>query len=560
MGQEAPVAEPCVDGAISSITIDRREVYDPSSTGIAPLAWAYRALNVLHVRTASSFVRRELLFEEGDCYDPFLVSESERLLDAYGFLAYARIETEPDGQGGHAVHVETRDEWSTKVDVGVTYDNSRLNLERLQVTEENFLGQGIFGEFTRRERREILAQSFGVATPRLFGRADAGIVVGEDRPGTFIEEYVRYPFVGETGRFAARQGYTRGTDFFSYGAGDDEAFTQVLLPSFREVIEFSAAGRFGPRGRGIIAGVTLMRDVVRFPEVPEVILDDDFGELVPFPGELTPQLARQIRESAATRVSLHLGTRRLRHEEYVGLDAVRDRQLVGLGYFVGFSVGKGFDVLTPTGVPGVTDVFGRVHGSFTAPLGLSLFHGGASIESRRDDGSWQDILLDANLVAFLRTGALESHTFFLRASAGGGWRTGLPFQLTLGGREGVRALDEDVFPGGRMARFVAEDRIVLPWPTNTADLGVTLFADLGRVWPGDVPYAVDSEWQAALGFGLRAGFPARARHAIRTDLAFPVGGGSPIFRVTFEVNRLSGGFFTRDVWRSRRFDLGADHF
>ena len=45
-------------------------------------------------------------------------------------------------------------------------------------------------------------------------------------------------------------------------------------------------------------------------------------------------------------------------------------------------------------------------------------------------------------------------------------------------------------------------------------------------------------------------------------MAFPVGPtqGQPIFRFTFEVNRLRSGFFTRDVLRSRRYNLGAEHF
>ena len=114
-----------------------------------------------------------------------------------------------------------------------------------------------------------------------------------------------------------------------------------------------------------------------------------------------------------------------------------------------------------------------------------------------------------------------------------------------------------------MARFVAEDRVVLPWPSaGTADLGLTLFTDVWRVWPGDVPYALDSGWQAAVGFGLRVGFPSGSRQAWRTDVAFPVGptGGSPIFRFAIELNSLRAGFFSPDVSRSRRFNLGAEDF
>lgn len=170
---------------------------------------------------------------------------------------------------------------------------------------------------------------------------------------------------------------------------------------------------------------------------------------------------------------------------------------------------------------------------------------------------------DVDLVAYLRASSSSAHTVFLRSSFGGGWRTELPYQLSLGGRYGVRGLPEDRYPGGRMARFVVEDRIRFGWPRRgSADLGVTLFGDVGRVWPGDVPYGLDSGWQSAVGAGLRIGLPSGTRHIWRADVAVPVGApsGDPIFRITFELNRLRDGFYTRDVARSRRLNLGADHF
>jgi hypothetical protein len=550
-------ATPCAQGVITSVEIDRGSVFDPEGTSVGALAWTYRALNLLHVTTAESFVRRELLFGEGDCLDPFLLRESERLLDGYGFLANVQITHEDDGSGGRAVFVQTHDEWSTKVDVGVTYDE-RANLEKLEVTEENFLGQGVFAEFTHRERRETRAQSVGLATPRLFGRTDAGIEWGRDRPGQFFNEYVRYPFIGETGTYSVRQGYERGTRYFAYATNAGQAFTQVLVPSFRERIELSGARRFGEPGRSVIAGVTVERDVTRFPGTPV----GDFDDLEPFPGELPADLAEQLRPSATTRVSMHLGTRRYRYVEYEGIDGLRERTIVSLGMFTGISVGRGFGVLTPDGVAADDDVFARLHASFGAPLGSSILHGGATLESRRFGGEWRDVLADADLVAYLRNDDLQSHTLFVRASTSGGWRTTLPFQLSLGGREGIRSLAEDRYPGGRMVRFLVEDRVLFPWPSpGAADLGMTLFGDVGRVWPGDVPYGVDSDWQGSVGAGLRIGFPGGTRNAVRADVAFPVTtGGGPVFRVTFEVNRMRDGFFTPEVLRSRRFNLGAEHF
>jgi hypothetical protein len=225
-------------------------------------------------------------------------------------------------------------------------------------------------------------------------------------------------------------------------------------------------------------------------------------------------------------------------------------------------VGHGLGLLGSGNVPEENDLYTRAHLSFTQPLGASLYHAAGTVESRRGGGTWHDVLADADLALYLRSSDQPTNTVFLRASVSGGWDTTLPFQLSLGGRQGVRSLAEDRYAGGRMAHFIVEDRIAFPWPTDTADLGLTLFGDLGRVWPGDVPYGVDSGWQAALGFGLRIGLPHRARHIWRTDLAFPVGptGGSPIFRVTAELNALRSTFFTPDVLRSRRYRIGPETF
>jgi len=551
----------CAAGRITSIEVDSRSIFDPEETSLRVLKWAYHAANVLHVNTRSSFVERELLFEPGDCYDPFLVGESERLLDRYGFLSYARIETVSDGNGGRVARVETRDDWSTKVDVGATYDEG-TNLEKLQVTEENLLGHGVFGEFTYMNRREARTHSFGVSTPRLFGRSDAGIAWGRSRPGHFFNQYVHYPFVGEAGRVAVREGYSRGTDFFAYSTGGSAQHSRVLVPVFREQLELSAAHRFGDPGASVILGMSLTRDQVLIRDGMEITLGDGYDERAPFTGPAPEAMARQLRAGGATRLGVHLGTRRFRYREYVGLDGVRDRQSVGLGMFAGVSVARAVPILTPTG-PRLDDVVTRGHGSFTAALGSSLLHGGTTVEARYEDGRWSDVLADADLAFYGRTRHLPGQTWFPRASVAGGWNTTLPFQLSLGGREAVRSLEEDKLPGGRMLLFVVEDRIALGWPNqNTADLGVTLFADAGRVLPGDVPYGVDSGWQGAVGFGLRIGLPPGTRNIWRADVVFPVGpvGGSPMFRLTFELNKLRSGFFNPEIFRSRRFGLGPESF
>jgi hypothetical protein len=548
----------CSEGTISSIDVESRSIFDPESTRIAPLAWTYGVLNLLHVNTTESFIRNELLFEEGDCYDPFLLTESYRLVDSHGFMFVEEITPEPDGNGGYRVLVATRDEWSTKVDVAPTYDDG-LNVERFQVTEENLLGRGVYGEFTYYSRRETKTNSFSVFTPRFFGRSDAALALGSTRPGTFFEQYYRYPFVGEAGRWAVRQGYDQGTDFFAYST--DQRSIQILVPLRREFAELSGAYRFGSPGASIILGAGLTRDVVQFRTGPQITYGD-YDDTEPLTGAVPANMQRQMRPSSATRASLHLGTRRLRYVPYTGLDDLRHTELVGLGLFAGVTIGKTLPIFQVDRAPAEDDFYARGHISATHPLGLSLLVLGTTVEARRVSGGWRDILADGDLVFFGRTAALESHTLFFRVSTAGGWNTTIPYQLNLGGREGVRSLAEDSYPGGRMLRFIFEDRIVFPWPDDTADLGMTLFADLGHVWRGDAPYGADSGWQAAAGFGLRIGIPRNTRNIWRTDIAFPVGPsqGGPIFRVTLELNKLRSGFFTPDSNRSRRFTIGPDSF
>jgi hypothetical protein len=555
----------CSQGVISAIDVDSRSVYDPASTRIAPLAWTYRFLNLLHVNTNQAFIRRELLFEEGDCFDPFLVQESYRLLDGYGFMMVESITNSADGVGNQRVNVVTRDEWSTKVDIAPAVDDQDgLYLERLQVTEENFLGNGVFAEFTHYSRRETKNQSIGLRTPRFFGRSDAGVAVGRSRGDDyFIDQYWRYPFLGEANRVAFRQGFSNRTEFFAHSTDGAEAFTQVLVPVRREIAELSAAYRFGDPGASLIVGGSLTRDVVTFPHAIEITFGD-FDEREELPaGSEPPQLLSQLAPFSATRASLHVGMRRIRYREYVGLDALRETYLAGLGMYAGVTVGRTLGILGAPSAPEANDWYTRGHVSLTEPLGSSLLHMGATLEARHVESGWRDVLAEGELVAYGRAGWLPWQTLFFRMSTAGGWETTLPYQLSLGGREGVRSLKEDRMPGARLLRFVAEDRIVFPWPSNTADLGLTLFGDLGQVWAGEAPYGVDSGWQAALGFGLRIGLPNGTRNVWRIDLAFPVRGetsGGPVFRVNLEMNRMRSGFTTPDVTRSRRFRVGAETF
>src|SRR5690606_2437620 len=71
-------AEPaCAEGRISSVFVDNHSVFDLSDPDLnMRFAWAYRLANGLHAATRESVIRRELLFEPGDCYQVELLRDS----------------------------------------------------------------------------------------------------------------------------------------------------------------------------------------------------------------------------------------------------------------------------------------------------------------------------------------------------------------------------------------------------------------------------------------------------------------------------------------------------
>lgn len=574
LGAQEPAAA-CPAGRITHVFVDNRSIFDVDELGGGRfLRGFYNLANSLHVRTRQSFIRRELLFREGDCYDPLLLDESARILRSYIFIARADVFAVEQADGNVHVVVDTQDEWTTRVDLGVSVDDG-LQLEVLEISEENVAGRGARAVVFFRQRRERQDLGAGLSVPRLFGsRTDAGFSVGRTRDGSFVRQSLAYPFVGEVGRFAARQSYGRRDELFPYSvAGSGLDYSHLLLPFVDERFEVSVAGRLGRPGSLTLLGAGLSHEALEFRDFPgglEIARENDFGNPEPAPPGSGSMLGGQAQGAATTRLNLFVGQRNLRFTRVRGLDPLTGQQDVQLGTDVGLTLGRSLGFLASDGTPSRDDLVARFRFFAGHDPGSTWLFLSAGLEGRQvfsdDRGAtgWRDVIGEADAYAYLRPEG-SRHTLFLRASAAGGWSMDTPFQLTLGGRTGVRGLHEEDHPGGRRVLFSLEDRVYLGWPAPDAvDLGLTLFADLGRGWRGDVPFGTDSGWQGAVGAGLRYGFPAGTRGVVRMDLAFPVGAGpdrGPVFRVTLlELLGLFSGFQDPDLARSRRIDVGPDYF
>lgn len=548
----------CPDGRISYIFIDNHSIFDPNELGEErSFQWAYELVNALHMDTRASFLSDEILVSVGDCYDPFLIDESGRLLRSYSFIADADVFGIQQDDGTWHVVVDTADEWTTEFNVHFNFEEG-VEFRGVDLTEESFLGRGILlGAFLEQndELRDIGGR---VGTPRLLGtRIDALLSAGSTRVGSFFEQRLVYPFVGEIGRYAGSQTFRRREDRFTYWAGEGQEFSHVLLPLDEEALELSLAKRFGEPGDLTTVGLSFERRTLEFPGYPGAVVvgfDGNFGESEPAGDDLAERLRGQTRFTAATRLSLLLGRRRVEFVRRQGLDALTGVQDVPLGTDLSLSLGRSIGFLAPSDdTP--EDLQSRAsffHGSETGPF---LFTVRAGLDARHvlsggvAGKGWRDVTAQLYGLAYWQRPAWPTHTFVGRLAASGSSRSTLPYQLTLGGSNGLRGYPERSYPGGRRLVMSLEDRLYVGWPApQLFDLGFTFFGDVGRMWASGIPFGEDSGWRGSVGGGLRLGFPAGTRGVIRLDLAFPLDrerAGNPILRLAlFEVvglNRLGSG-------------------
>ncbi len=552
---DAEIAGPCPEGRISEIFIDNHSIFDPASIPEdGRLRWAYRAANRIHVRTRESFIARELLFSEGDCYNPLMLQESARILRRFRFIASADVFSVPQPDGTRHVLVDTRDEWTTKLSIGIRFEEGLL-FDGASLVEENFLGRGAAVGVFHRERMEHKATGARLEIPRL-GRSgwDLELSGSRTRVGSSGTQMFEHPFLGEVGTHAFRQRISTRTDLYNWVVPDDGEFSHIVLPVTEGYAEATVARRFGVPGHLLMLGTGLSTEWVRTDPVGSAggIVGRDFGTQFDVSPEHSTSLSGQLTDRRTVRVNVMAGVRRIEFAQRRGLDALRGLQDVPTGREVVVTLGQSLNQ------PG--DLFGRLDlfGGFAGSQAVGQLY--ASVEGRQlqdSGGGSRDVLAELHTFLYRPIEVGLPQTLVMRAALQAGWRVEGPFQFTLGGPDGLRGHREDAWPGGRRFLVSIEDRILLPGPfPELMDLGVTLFGDVGRMYAADVPFGRDSGWQGSVGAGLRIGFPAGSSAVIRADLAMPLGRDAPrepVFRIhAREWLGILGEFRSSELERTRR--------
>ena len=567
-------SQDCSQGEISHIFVDNHSIFDPETLPEDDrIRWAYVLANRIHVRTRESFIRRELLLEVGDCYDADAARESARVLRDFRFIANADVYGVPQADGSVHLVADTRDEWTTKVALGVSFDDGP-SFDGASITEENLLGRGILLSFFHRERQEIRDSGGVLEAPRVFaGSWDVAFGITDTRVGTSWSQVAIRPFVAEETGVGLRQQVSRSDQLFTFHAGEGSGFTHVVVPVTEDRAELSLAVRFGEPGRLYMLGGGISWEALDFhgpdPSL-EVIPDGDFDRREPAPESVRSAVAPQLVNREARRVNVMAGLRRLRFMEWRGLDAITGVQDVPFGLEAGAVLGHA--ISGPLRADGYEEPDAILRGEFFhgRAVGDALLHTLIRGEGRRRSAPpeglsrWGDILAEAMALSYWRPGPDSRHLLVARLSGAGGWRHSGPFQLTLGGEDGIRGLRDHEFPGGRKLILSLEDRITLDSPLpDFADLGVSLFTDVGVMQAGGVPFGRSSGVQAAVGAGLRIGFPAGTSSVIRVDATVPVTGDrafrGPMLRISSrEILGLLAPLGSVQLQRSRRAGVGTE--
>lgn len=521
---------------VSRIDVRNHSLFAPEDIEDHRFEWALDFANWVHVRTRAGYLRRELLLDEGRCFDSLALEESVRLIRDLDFIA--RVEATPRQlpDSTWAVHLETWDEWTTQV--GLDFDvESRFQFKGFFVTEKNLLGRGLRLSFRYRDFRERNDRNLSLSTGRFLGtRANASVAAGTTRTGRFFRQEISYPFVSEAGRLSLEARFQYEDREYSYLTGDHGSVSHVLLPLTDMEGHVRGGRRYGVPGALTHVGAEvewLHRDVAG---PARQVFQGDFEGARSAPDSLAARLSSQDQPWSHVRAGATVGVRRLRFATATGLDRVSGKQNVALGSEARLTVGR---ALATWGTSPAYS-YARVEGFVSGLEGPLLANASLRAEAWRVDSTadgvspWRELSLRGRALIYVQPGPGTTNTVVTGLRFNVRDHVDQPYQVALGGEEGVRSYREDEVPTQSTVVAFAEHRVNLPWFRPALDLGFTVFGDVGRGWAGTTPFGVDTGWRKAVGAGLRLGFPAGTGSVTRIELAWPVGGPDtgrgPVFR------------------------------
>lgn len=518
----AAPAVPCA--RIGRIDIRNNSLFAPEEIRSKSWGWALGAVNHIHYRTRSDYLRKALLVTEGGCYDEAALQASVRNIRDLDFIARAEATSSLLQDSTWAVALETWDEWSTTANVDFDVENS-FQFKGFLLAESNAFGRGLKASFRSRTFREQRNNNFTLATTRLFGtRSQASIAGGTTRIGEFWRQDVwrNFQTEGPEQYYQSRLQYEDREE--AYLTGELKGLTHVVLPLRDRFWYARTERRFGRPGALAFVGAEadVLHRTVTGPA--RQVFDRDFGEASEAPDSIAAKLASQDDPESWVKLGASVGIRRIRFGTARGLDLIAGTQNVAHGSELGLTVGRTLGTWSTAPLSS----YARFTGYASTPDGPVLLNGTLDASVRRLDHAlpgespWRDLAVGGRGLVYLRPADADVIVASVRLNLRR--NVDLPYQVALGGEEGVRGYNEEDLPTSSLVVFSAENRLNLPWFRPAVGLGLTAFADYGKGWKQDVPFGLDTGWRAGMGGGIRIAFPAGSGTVTRLEIAWPIDG------------------------------------
>lgn len=480
---------------IGSIRIETNNVFNTKVYPESKLA--YRMANAIHSTSRESLVRRELLFEVGEPYDPNLIQETERNLRLLPFIRRASAEAVVNSSGTVDVVMRTYDSWSLEVIANFKRVGG-VSEAKAGFTEHNLLGRGteVSAEYSRNGTSPTKSVSWKEA--QFLGRHHLNLLVsaaaGADRRRYAFS--LGRPFYASIARASKR---ITGTydDSKTLLYQDDAAFGEARVRSSEVGVDYGVAlATSTSRTRRLRAGI-VNRHV----------------DFLPLPA--TPPGALPAREQF---VILQAGL------DWQELDFVTERRVQKLtrdeDYNLGLAVLPSVSWAPP--LPGLRRSESQVLPGMILRKGFErenhLLLLRASYATTFVNGANANRVAGADALYYV-TG-LPRQTLAFHAAYDHGWRLDPGSRLSLGESNGLRGYGLAQFSGERRLLLNAEDRVfLLDDLLKILDVGAVVFYDAGFAWPARDRTRL-SDLRHGVGFGLRVASSRSASNSpLRLDVA-----------------------------------------
>lgn len=522
---------PCKGQIISRIEVTARPPFEVKGSGFQRrLA---RQLTDLHATTNPSVITRFLALKPGMACNELRRAESERILRAQPYLADATITSFQDDAGGVYLSVVTVDEVSLVIGGGGS--GATPYLRSLRFGDENLMGEAMSAvaqwRYSENFRDNFSAR---VIDYQFLGRPYHLLLEGaRNELGGHWGMELSHPFLTDLQRVSWRSTAGSGEDYRYFRRPDEDPAAVMLQRSYADM---GGVFRIGRPGNLALIGASVSYED-EMPQRLPVFVED--GQT--FRDTSTVLVDRYERHTTA-RINALAGIRDIDYLRVTGFESLDGAQDVRRGFELATVLGRGVNLFGGT----EDDVFASANlyvGAGT-PVVFAALEG--TIEGRRRQNSprWDGVLGSGRFATYLKPA--PRHTFLTSLEWSGGWKQRIPFQLSLAERDGgPRGYRGSWLAGGRRAVLRLEDRIFVGHVKELASVGIASFADIAKLWRGDVPFGVTSDINAAVGFSILAAVPQRSRRMWRLDVAYPLDRSSG---ARLRVNVVSRDF-TRTFWK-----------